>query len=173
DHIKVLVASQQSRARPSDVVETFAIDGLLEDAIRLSAAAHGNHDIDVVRRFDRLPPATLDRHKALQILLILLGNARDAVMARPSGERRITLHTRRTASGELEIAVEDNGCGIDTVNLDRIFGLGFTTKPTAHGLGLHYGACAARELRGRLSAHSDGLGTGAAFLLALPFGAGV
>jgi signal transduction histidine kinase len=171
DRIKVLVASQQSRARPSDVVETFDVDDLLDDAIRLSAAVHGNHGIDVVRRFDKLPPATLDRHKALQILLILLGNARDAVMARPSGERRITLHTRRTASGELEIAVEDNGCGIDIVNLDRIFGLGFTTKPTAHGLGLHYGACAARELRGRLSAHSDGLGTGAAFLLALPFGA--
>jgi signal transduction histidine kinase len=92
-------------------------------------------------------------------------------MARPPGERRITVHTRRGSDGELEIALEDNGCGIDPLNLDRIFGLGFTTKPSAHGLGLHYGACAARELRGRLTAHSDGGGTGAAFLLALPFGA--
>ena len=52
--------------------------------------------------------------------------------------------------------------------IDRIFGLGFTTKPTANGLGLHYGACAARELHGSLTAHSDGAGTGAAFRLALP-----
>jgi signal transduction histidine kinase len=169
DHIKVLVASQHSQVKPSDVVETFDVHVLLDDAVRLSAASNHHHAVEVVRRFDNLPPATLDRHKALQILIILLANARDAVMSQPMGERRITLHARRGPSGDLEIAIEDNGCGIDPNNLERIFGLGFTTKPRGRGLGLHYGACAARELRGNLTAHSAGIGTGASFLLALPF----
>jgi hypothetical protein len=38
-------------------------------------------------------------------------------------------------------------------------------------MGLHYSACAARELRGNLTARSAGVGSGASFLLALPFGA--
>jgi C4-dicarboxylate-specific signal transduction histidine kinase len=107
----------------------------------------------------------------LQILIIVLANARDAVMTRARGERRITVHARRGASGELEIAVDDNGCGIDPEHIDRMFSLGFTTKPSGRGLGLHYSACAARELKGHLTARSAGVGTGASFLLALPFGA--
>lgn len=172
DHIKILVASQHTRARPHDVVETFDVHGLLEDAIRASADADREGAIEVIRRFDHLPPATLDRHKALQILLILLANAREAVKMRSPDERRIIVHARRGTTGDLEIAIEDNGCGIDPGNLDRIFGLGFTTKPTGHGLGLHYGACAARELRGQLTAHSAGIDAGAAFLLALPLRSG-
>jgi len=48
------------------------------------------------------------------------------------------------------------------------FQLGFTTKPTGQGLGLHNSACAARELHGTLSATSAGVGSGASFLLVLP-----
>lgn len=40
-------------------------------------------------------------------------------------------------------------------------------------LGLHHSACAARELKGNLTARSAGPGRGAAFLLALPFAAPV
>jgi C4-dicarboxylate-specific signal transduction histidine kinase len=92
-------------------------------------------------------------------------------MMREPGERRIAVHARRGATGDLEIAVEDNGCGFDPGQLDRMFSLGFTTKPAGRGLGLHYSACAARELKGNLTARSAGVGTGASFLLALPFGA--
>jgi signal transduction histidine kinase len=170
DHIKVLVSSQREQVKPGDVVETFDVRGLLEDALQLGAASYDQQAIEVVRRFEELPPASLDRHKALQILIILLANARDAVMTNEAGERRIVVHARRGGNGDLEIAVEDNGCGIDPQNLDKIFGLGFTTKASGRGLGLHYSACAARELRGNLTAHSAGVGSGASFLLALPLG---
>jgi signal transduction histidine kinase len=66
------------------------------------------------------------------------------------------------------IEVEDNGCGIAPENLDKIFQLGFTTKPSGMGLGLHFSACAALELRGKLSGTSSGIGRGAAFALELP-----
>ena len=52
--------------------------------------------------------------------------------------------------------------------LEQIFSLGFTTKAHGQGLGLHYSACAARELGGALTVRSDGPGRGAAFRLTLP-----
>jgi signal transduction histidine kinase len=64
--------------------------------------------------------------------------------------------------------VIDNGVGIPPENLTRIFAHGFTTRKDGHGFGLHSGALAARELGGSLSAHSDGPGCGATFILDLP-----
>jgi signal transduction histidine kinase len=52
--------------------------------------------------------------------------------------------------------------------LERIFTLGFTTKPNGHGFGLHSGANAAKEMDGRLFALSEGVGRGATFVLELP-----
>jgi len=166
DHIRLIVASQQERVRPSDVIEAFDVAGLLDDALRI--AHYDEQAIAVTRRCDELPPASLDRHKLLQILIVLLANARDAVMARDHSDRRIAIHARRGATGDLEITVEDNGCGFDPGQLEQMFSLGFTTKPTGRGIGLHYSACAALELKGNLTAQSAGVGTGASFLLALP-----
>jgi signal transduction histidine kinase len=169
DRIKLIVASQQDRVGPRDVIETFDVAGLLDDALRI--AGYEQHEIEVSRHCDELPPASLDRHRVLQILIALLANARDAVMSRQAGERKIAVHARRGAVGDLEIAIEDNGCGIASEHLDEVFNLGFTTKPTGRGIGLHYSACTARELKGNLTAHSAGPGRGASFLLALPFAA--
>jgi signal transduction histidine kinase len=170
DHMKVIVAAQQAQTYRSDMAETVDVHVLLDDALGAAAASYDEHTIEVVRCFDELPPARLDRHKTLQILIIVLANARDAVMTRELGERRVIVHARRGLRGDLEIVVEDNGCGIAAENLDRIFGLGFTTKSGGHGLGLHYSACAARELKGNLTARSAGIGSGASFVLALPLG---
>jgi signal transduction histidine kinase len=168
DHIKVIVSSQQSHVKPGGAIETFDARDLLDDALKFSAASGDQHAIEIVRRFDDVPPVNLDRHKVLQIVMNLLTNARDAVLTRPAGERQIIVSTRAGDHASFEIAVEDNGCGVDPQHLDRIFHLGFTTKTAGNGLGLHYSACAARELHGNLTARSEGVGRGAAFLLVLP-----
>jgi signal transduction histidine kinase len=49
-----------------------------------------------------------------------------------------------------------------------VFNLGFTTRPDGHGFGLHSSACAATELGGNLTCHSDGRDRGALFRLSLP-----
>src|SRR5262249_37876416 len=160
---------QQSHVTPNGAVETLDIRDLLDDALKFSASWAEHEAIEIVRQFDVLPDVTLDRHKAMQIVTNLLANARDAVMVRPAGERRIAVRVRRVGPADLEIAVEDNGCGVATDNLERIFQLGFTTKSHGNGLGLHYSACAARELHGNLTALSRGADLGATFLLVLPF----
>jgi signal transduction histidine kinase len=71
-------------------------------------------------------------------------------------------------NGRVKISVMDNGIGIPSENLSRIFNHGFTTKKDGHGFGLHSGALAAKELGGTLIAQSDGPGCGANFTLELP-----
>jgi signal transduction histidine kinase len=68
----------------------------------------------------------------------------------------------------VKISVIDNGIGIAPENLTRIFNHGFTTRKEGHGFGLHSGANAARELKGSLTVHSQGIGQGATFTLELP-----
>ena len=58
--------------------------------------------------------------------------------------------------------------GIPAENLTRIFGHGFTTRKNGHGFGLHSSAIAIKELGGSLTAHSDGTGKGARFVMLLP-----
>jgi two-component system NtrC family sensor kinase len=66
------------------------------------------------------------------------------------------------------VSVQDEGEGISPENLLRIFSHGFTTRAHGHGFGLHSCALAAAQMRGTLTAASDGLGHGATFTLELP-----
>src|SRR5262249_36359604 len=127
DYIKVIVSSQQAHRKAHDMVESVDVPGLIDEALQLTSASYDEQAIEVVRPCEKLPFASLDRHKARQIVTVLLANARDAVLTNRVGQRRVIVGARRSAAGDLEIAVEDNGCGIDPQNLDRIFDLGFTT----------------------------------------------
>jgi signal transduction histidine kinase len=70
--------------------------------------------------------------------------------------------------GRLVIRVSDNGVGIPSENLAKIFQHGFTTRSDGHGFGLHSSANAAAEMHGTLTATSPGAGAGATFTLDLP-----
>ncbi len=170
EHIKEVVAMQQNYAKVSGVFETLPLDRLVEDAIAMNYGAFERHRVIVERRFAPAPPARVDKHKVLQILINLLRNAKYALDDVDTPDKKITISIQ--AAGEfVSIAIADNGIGIPAENLDRIFGHGFTTRDSGHGFGLHSGANAAREMGGNLSVHSDGIGHGATFTLELPVAA--
>ncbi|WP_372876055.1 ATP-binding protein, partial [Pseudomonas sp.] len=75
---------------------------------------------------------------------------------------------RLLEAGNLQIRVQDDGEGIAAENLSRVFAHGFTTRKDGHGFGLHSCALAAMEMEATLTAHSDGPGQGAVFVLELP-----
>jgi signal transduction histidine kinase len=168
DHIKEIVAMQQTYAKVSGVEDYQSVSALIDDALRMQAAALVRHQVLVVRQFDRLPDMLLDRHKVLQILVNLISNAKYALSGSAAEERRLTLGVHLNGDNVLRISVADNGMGIPEENLTRIFSHGFTTRREGHGFGLHSGALAAQELGGMLRASSDGPGKGATFTLELP-----
>ena len=169
EHIKEIVAMQQTYAKVFGVLEPVAPAALVHDALRMNAAALDRHCVRVVQQIDETVPAALvDRHKVLQILVNLLRNAKYAMNEKAPEEKRLEIQVNRTPVGNVSITVRDNGVGIAPENLTRIFGHGFTTKKDGHGFGLHSGALAAKQMNGSLSVHSDGLGKGASFTLELP-----
>ncbi len=169
EHIKEIVAMQQSYAKLSGVHETLPPGDLVEDALSLNVAAFERHHIELVREFDKnLPNVCVDRHKVLQILINLLRNAKHAMEDGGKPERRMVIRVGMAAEDRVKITVLDNGIGIPAENLTKIFNHGFTTKKEGHGFGLHSGANAAKEMGGSLAAHSAGPGQGAEFTLELP-----
>ncbi|GMV58758.1 MAG: hypothetical protein AMXMBFR72_18620 [Betaproteobacteria bacterium] len=92
------------------------------------------------------PPVLADEIQAGQVLLNLAINARDAIGT--TGTLRIgvrPLHAsglvctscRRTVDGRfVELAVADDGCGIEPAVVDRIFEPFFSTKETGKGSGM-------------------------------------
>lgn len=166
-HIKDIVAMQQSYAKVSGVSEIVGAVALVEDCLRLNADALSRHHVEVIRDFDGDPALNVDKHKVLQILVNLVRNAKHACEDSGESYRRITLRVR-SADGRVRISVIDNGVGIASENLTRIFNHGFTTRASGHGFGLHSGALAAKELGGTLAVHSEGVGRGATFTLDLP-----
>jgi signal transduction histidine kinase len=115
-----------------------------------------------------LPPAPIDKHKVLQILLNLLQNAKQAIKEADPSDRVVHVRIRRESESRVRIEVQDSGTGLAPESLTRVFAHGFTTKKDGHGFGLHSGALAARQMGGALWAESEGPGCGATFILELP-----
>jgi signal transduction histidine kinase len=167
DHLKDIVTMQQSFARVSGATETLSVADLVEDALKMNSSSFARHDIQVIKEFKNVPPVTVEKHKAMQILVNLMRNAKQACDELDPPEKRLTLRVTN-GNNHVRIAVTDNGIGIRPENLTRIFAHGFTTKKSGHGFGLHSGARAAREMGGSLAVQSDGIGHGATFTLEIP-----
>ncbi|WP_350404711.1 DAHL domain-containing protein [Pseudomonas sp. W17] len=168
DHIKEIVATQQSYAGASRLIEPLRVAELIEDALRMNSGALARHQVTVVKDYGPLPPVMGDKHRMLLILINLISNAKYAMSNLDDHSRTLTLSARVLDGQTLSISVKDEGEGIPAQNLTRIFSHGFTTRKDGHGFGLHSCALAAMEMGGQLNVHSDGPGLGATFTLDIP-----
>jgi signal transduction histidine kinase len=168
DHIKEIVSMQQSYSKLVGVPERLAVANLVDDALRMNAGSFTRHGVNLKCEFEDVPEIVVEKHKVLQILVNLLRNARYACEASGKPDKEVVMRIAKQAAG-VQIAVIDNGIGIQPDHMTRIFSHGFTTKKDGHGFGLHSGALAARDLGGALRVHSAGAGQGATFTLDLPF----
>jgi PAS domain S-box-containing protein len=167
EHIRDAVAMQQSYSKRFGVWESVDVHQLVEDSLRMNAGALTRHQVLLKREFAPVPSITLDKHKVLQILVNLVRNAKYACDESTRPDKQVTVRVDPLADG-VSISVIDNGVGIKPENLPRLFQHGFTTRKAGHGFGLHSAALTAQELGGSLTAHSDGEGCGAKFVLVLP-----
>ncbi|MFK3607221.1 ATP-binding protein [Pseudomonas fluorescens] len=168
DHIKDIVSTQQSYAGASSLLEPVQIGELMDDALRMNAGALNRHHVTVVKEYAEVPLLMADKHRLLLIMVNLISNAKYAMSNLTDRPRQITLSITTLDDSLLQISVKDEGEGIPAENMTRIFTHGFTTRKEGHGFGLHSCALAAIEMNGRLTAQSDGPGTGALFTLQIP-----
>jgi two-component system NtrC family sensor kinase len=100
-----------------------------------------------------------------QVVLNLIANALDALD--PGGKVHVQL---RTASGEAELTVTDNGCGMTAKVIEHLFEPFFTRRRDGQGTGLGMAISyrIVADHGGRIEATSDGPGHGSRFHVTLP-----
>jgi PAS domain S-box-containing protein len=166
EHIHAILQAQQKHGCSRGVHEEIDLEELIRAALTLDEGWAG-HGIELT--WEVAPEASRivsDRHKLLQILINLLRNARDAVVA-IDGTREVRVEVRGAEDG-VRLTVADTGIGIAEEHRGAIFAHGFTTKTQGNGFGLHSAALLADELGGQLGFVSEGVNRGATFSLALP-----
>jgi signal transduction histidine kinase len=106
-------------------------------------------------------------HRELQhVFLNLIANALTAMEVREPAERLLEIETTVTAEDLILVTIADSGCGLDSVDLDRIFLPFHTTKPSALGMGLPISRLIVERHGGKLWAEPRD-GRGARFCLTL------
>jgi signal transduction histidine kinase len=123
---------------------------------------------DIVIRRGEGPCVRGDAGQLVQVVVVLLLNATQALDARRRAENVILVTTERRGD-EVVLRVSDNGVGIHPDHLDRIFEPFFTTKAawSGTGLGLSVGRRIVENHRGTLRVETE-LSVGASFEVALP-----
>jgi len=166
-HIKSIVNMQTEISGVYGVNEKISLNDALDYALKINRSKDTNN-ITIVKDFEDIVYITTDKAKLLQILTNLIKNAKESVAASNNKNKFISIKIRSKGDG-CEMIIKDNGVGIPKENLTRIFSLGYTTKSSGHGFGLHSSANAATELGGKLHAESEGINKGATFKLQLPY----
>jgi signal transduction histidine kinase len=151
--------------------EDLDLASLIRDTVALVShqAAVANKRIAVEISPD-LSMVQADRQMLQQVMLNLLTNALDAIEG--AGNVRITA---LPASGQVEVLVEDTGCGIPPEHLAKIFDPFFTTKEVGKGTGLGLAICQGimEQHGGSIEVRSDGLGKGTTVTIRFPVATGV
>jgi two-component system, LuxR family, sensor kinase FixL len=114
-----------------------------------------------------LPAVHADPIQLQQVVLNLVRNAIDATIGCPEDRREIVLMTRRSAEGEIQITVADQGGGLAPGAAEHLFNPFFTTKSSGTGLGLAISRSIIRAHGGRLW-HTPNGQFGACFHFTLP-----
>jgi two-component system NtrC family sensor kinase len=122
-------------SRPADGAPgRVSLREVLEEALNIAKYyKRGGRRIEAPAMPPDLPPLHGVRDQLVQVFLNLILNALDAAAPRPDG--RVELSVRRRGQG-VEVAIHDNGTGIDPEHTGRLFQPYFTTKEHGTGLGL-------------------------------------
>ena len=113
-----------------------------------------------------LPSIQVDRIQVEQVILNLLRNALDAIVAGPHGDDEVLVRTCRS-NGAVEVTVRDTGVGLPPDTATRIFDAFFTTKRGGLGMGLSISRSIVEAHGGRLWA-ADNRDRGMSFTFSLP-----
>ena len=101
-----------------------------------------------------------DADQLKQVLTNLVQNSLDAIQEAGSDDGRIEVNLGATASGEVNLTVQDNGPGMNAEARSALFTPYYTTKETGTGLGLAIVDRIVAEHGGRIDVRSEeGVGT--------------
>ncbi len=162
--LRSLARSQPMRRERADI--NAAIEEI-RDLILGDARVHGTcAKLDLA---PGLPCVSIDAPQVQHVILNLVRNGLEALASSATAAPELSLGTRLTADGDIEIAICDNGPGLSPQALERLFDPFFSTKAEGTGLGLAISNTVIRAHGGTLG-HRPNTPRGACFYIRLPAG---
>lgn len=120
--------------------ETVAIDiaTLIEESLKIIGKSLENNNIKVRKELSYNPRIKAYKSELIQVLLAIIGNAKDAMLEREIQNPTVTFTTIQSPEfeGHIELHICDNGGGVQDEIRDKIFEPYFTTKSAKNGTGL-------------------------------------
>ncbi|MHB8159073.1 MAG: sensor histidine kinase [Thermoleophilia bacterium] len=156
-----VVDSVLNYSRPKER-RTFELRGAVEETVRLIKA---EVPANIVLQLDIPEDLTVyaDRQKIQQVIINLVMNAIDAI----EGEGRVRVLALKLDEKNVEIVVIDNGAGMESDELEKIFNPFYTSKKEGYGLGLFIVHNIITEYGGAIRVDSHP-GKGTTFTIVLP-----
>lgn len=154
---------EMSRFKEPELVQSD-INTIIDDCLKLLLPEFEERGITVEVNY-KCPghQVWLDKLQFPQVFLNIFKNA---IHAMPEGGK-ISIETRASEKGNIEITISDTGQGISQDLIDRIFEPRFTTKKSGSGIGLAFSKKIVSSHRGTIKAATRE-GGGVTFLIDLP-----
>ena len=154
----------------------LSIGGLIRRSLEMKSHEFTINSITVMDKIpDDLPLIMMDEHLMLQVLLNILTNAEQAcASAHGRGSITVSASINSSVNGSLvDISIQDDGPGISSKEMAKIFQPFFTTKETGFGtgLGLSVSHGILSQHQGKIWAESE-LGVGTTMHVELPLTTG-
>lgn len=135
DHMSQTIAVFRNFYRPEKERRVFFIREAIDQALTFIKPALRLDSIEVDISADPLLAAYGYPKEYTQVLLNILGNAREALTEKGIKHPRVSLRAL-AENGKAVVTASDNAGGIPDANLERIFELYFTTRESIGGTGI-------------------------------------
>jgi C4-dicarboxylate-specific signal transduction histidine kinase len=116
---------------------------------------------------DDLPQIMADRTQLQQVILNLVKNAIEAMVAGRTAIKTLRLVTTQDGNSVVTLSIQDTGPGLNPENASHVFDPFFTTKPSGMGLGLSISQRIIEDHGGELRLTETG-SSGSTFEITLP-----
>ncbi len=163
-----IIRRLRSFARKNELArEPVDLNPVVDDSIALMNNDARNRSVQINwKPCGPDPVVTANRAQLQQVIINLLRNACEAVSQNDSPSRRV-LVCSQISNDRVHVIVEDNGPGIDSEDVEKVFDAFFTTKSAGMGMGLAISRSIIEAHGGRLWAETA-TSRGARFQIELP-----
>lgn len=140
----------------------------IREVLALTQAEALRHQVLVWTELaEDLPAVRGDRVQLQQVILNLVLNGIEAMKAVTERPRELWIRSRSADAGQVLIAIQDTGSGLEAQNLEHLFEAFYTTKAEGMGMGLSISRTIIEAHGGRLWPTANGR-YGATFHFTLP-----
>jgi PAS domain S-box-containing protein len=165
---EVIQRIRQLATKTSPQKARLDMNDVIRDVVPLIGTEMRSHEVSL--RIDlapAVPPVLADRVQLQQVLINLVMNGIEAMVAIDGRSRELVIRSQPGDDDHVVVAVQDAGVGIDAKKTDQLFSAFYTTKPDGMGMGLSISRSIIGAHVGRLWA-TPNPDHGATFHFALP-----